>query len=96
MENSSLRGTRSAAEFGSDYIVEVLRALGIVPIVVLGGTGPLIRCAVDFASLARAYALHGEGPIERMQDLKPALKRALRAVKDEGKTALVDVVCEPR
>lgn len=51
---------------------------------------------VDFASMARAYDLHGEGPIEHMQDLKPALKRALRAVKDEGKASLVDVVCEPR
>lgn len=51
---------------------------------------------VDFVSLARAYDLHGEGPVERMQDLKPALERALRVVKDEGKTALVDVVCEPR
>jgi thiamine pyrophosphate-dependent acetolactate synthase large subunit-like protein len=51
---------------------------------------------VDFATLARAFGLHGEGPITDLKDLRPALERALRIVKDRGETALVDVVCEPR
>ncbi len=51
---------------------------------------------VDFGMLARSYGCYGEGPIERAEDLKPALERALRVVKDEGKLAVVDVVSEPR
>ncbi|MSQ23735.1 MAG: thiamine pyrophosphate-binding protein [Chloroflexi bacterium] len=52
--------------------------------------------AVDFATLARAFGLHGEGPITRAEDLEPALKRALRFVKEQGRLSLVDVVCETR
>jgi thiamine pyrophosphate-dependent acetolactate synthase large subunit-like protein len=55
-------------------------------------TGP----DVDFATLTRAYDLYGEGPITRYEDLRPALDRALRVVTDQGKLALVDVVCEAR
>ena len=51
---------------------------------------------VDFATLARAFSVHGEGPITDLKDLRPALERALRVVKERGETALVDVVCEAR
>jgi thiamine pyrophosphate-dependent acetolactate synthase large subunit-like protein len=51
---------------------------------------------VDFATLARSFGTHGEGPISRIADLRPALERALRVVKEEGRLALVDVVCEAR
>jgi thiamine pyrophosphate-dependent acetolactate synthase large subunit-like protein len=51
---------------------------------------------VDFAMLARSFDCYGEGPIERPADLKPAIERALRVVKDQGKLAVVDVVCEAR
>lgn len=50
---------------------------------------------VDFAMLARSFDCYAEGPIERPADLRPALDRAVRAVK-EGTLAVVDVVCEPR
>jgi thiamine pyrophosphate-dependent acetolactate synthase large subunit-like protein len=46
---------------------------------------------VDFASLARSFGLHGEGPISEPGAIRPALERALRAVKEEGRAALVDV-----
>jgi thiamine pyrophosphate-dependent acetolactate synthase large subunit-like protein len=51
---------------------------------------------VDFVNLAHTFGLHGEGPITRIDDLRPALERALRVVKDKGETAVVDVVCEAR
>jgi acetolactate synthase I/II/III large subunit len=51
--------------------------------------------AVDFAAMARAFGVHGEGPVERPEELRPALERALAVVK-AGRPALVDVVTQPR
>jgi len=50
---------------------------------------------VDYATVARGFGVHGEGPITDPNDLAPALKRALAAVKS-GQPALVDVVTDPR
>jgi acetolactate synthase-1/2/3 large subunit len=50
---------------------------------------------IDFATVARGFGVHGEGPINDPQDLGPALKRAVAAVK-AGQTAVVDVVTDPR
>ncbi len=49
----------------------------------------------DFAALARSMGCHAKGPIERPQDIRPALQRALAEVK-KGKPALVDVVTQHR
>jgi acetolactate synthase I/II/III large subunit len=49
----------------------------------------------DFAALARSMGCWGEGPIERPDDIQPALQRALAQVK-QGKPALVDVVTQHR
>ncbi|MBI3079649.1 MAG: thiamine pyrophosphate-binding protein [Deltaproteobacteria bacterium] len=51
---------------------------------------------VDFAKLAQSFALHGEGPIEDPREIRPAVQRALKVVKDQGTLALVDVVCQMR
>ena len=51
---------------------------------------------VNFAQMAQAYGLYGEGPIETPEAIRPALERALRVVKDEGRLALVDIVMQPR
>jgi thiamine pyrophosphate-dependent acetolactate synthase large subunit-like protein len=51
---------------------------------------------VDFAALARSLGVHGEGPVEDFAALAPALERAVRVVRDEGKPALVDVVSQAR
>ncbi len=51
---------------------------------------------VDFGMMARAFGIHGEGPIEDPKDLRPALERALRVVKNEKRAALVDVVTQSR
>jgi len=50
---------------------------------------------IDYASLAKAYGVHGIGPIENPNDLGPALKRAIEMVK-RGEPALVDVVTQGR
>jgi acetolactate synthase-1/2/3 large subunit len=50
---------------------------------------------VDYAMVARGFGAHGEGPITDPNDLAPALKRAIAAVKS-GQPALVDVVTDPR
>jgi len=47
--------------------------------------------APDFAGLARSMGWYGEGPIEDGRELGPALRRAIKQVKD-GKPALVDAV----
>ncbi|MCZ6892273.1 MAG: thiamine pyrophosphate-binding protein [Chloroflexi bacterium] len=51
---------------------------------------------VDFASVARSFGVHGEGPIEHPDDLRPALERAMEVVVGEGLCALVDVVTQNR
>jgi len=51
---------------------------------------------VDFAMLARGFGLHGEGPVEDVRTLRPALERAIKVVVEEGRAALVDVVTQPR
>jgi thiamine pyrophosphate-dependent acetolactate synthase large subunit-like protein len=51
---------------------------------------------VNFAQLAQAYGLYGEGPIEHSDAIRPALERALRVVQDEGRLALVDIVMQAR
>ena len=51
---------------------------------------------VDFAQVAKGFGVHAEGPIERSADLRPALERALKFVKEKKLPALVDVVTQAR
>jgi len=55
----------------------------------------LIDPNIDYATVAKGFGVHGEGPISDPAELAPALKRALAVVKS-GQPALVDVVSEPR
>ncbi len=50
---------------------------------------------IDYAKLAQAFGLHGEGPITDPNDLGPAIQRGIAAVK-RGEPALIDVVTQPR
>jgi thiamine pyrophosphate-dependent acetolactate synthase large subunit-like protein len=50
---------------------------------------------IDYASLAKAYGVHGQGPIDDPKELGPAIKRAIEVVK-RGEPALVDVLTQPR
>jgi thiamine pyrophosphate-dependent acetolactate synthase large subunit-like protein len=51
--------------------------------------------APDFARIAQGFGVHAEGPIDTTAAVGPALRRALRVVKDEGRPALVDVITRP-
>jgi thiamine pyrophosphate-dependent acetolactate synthase large subunit-like protein len=50
---------------------------------------------IDYVALAKAYGVHGQGPIDNPNDLGPAIKRAIEVVK-RGEPALVDVLTQPR
>jgi len=50
--------------------------------------------APDFARIAQGFGVHAEGPVEHSDAVGPALRRALRVVKD-GRPALVDVITRP-
>ncbi len=50
---------------------------------------------IDYAKMAQAYGMYGEGPIEHPKDLAPAIGRALERVR-RGEPALLDVVTQPR
>ncbi|HWP58295.1 MAG TPA: thiamine pyrophosphate-binding protein [Candidatus Acidoferrales bacterium] len=50
----------------------------------------------DFAKLAQAFGWYAEGPIENPDEVGPALTRAIRALREEGKPALVDTVTQFR
>ena len=52
--------------------------------------------APDFAALARAFGWHAEGPIEDPDAIRDAVTRAADVVLQEGRPALVDVVCAHR
>lgn len=47
---------------------------------------------VDFNGLARSLGICSEGPIENLIDLKPALKRAIKSIRDKNQPVLVDVI----
>jgi len=49
---------------------------------------------VDFANLARSFGVFGEGPITEPDKIQPALDRALKVIKEEGRPALVDVIIQ--
>jgi len=51
--------------------------------------------AIDYAMLAKAQGVWGEGPITDPAQLGPALARAVQVVK-KGGPALLDVVCQGR
>ena len=50
---------------------------------------------IDYAFMAKAYGIYGQGPITDPKDLGPAIKRAIDVVK-RGEPALIDVVTQPR
>jgi benzoylformate decarboxylase/acetolactate synthase-1/2/3 large subunit len=50
--------------------------------------------APDFATLARAFDWHSQGPITRTDEIGPAVARAARVVLEERRPALVDIVCQ--
>ena len=52
--------------------------------------------AVDYAKLAQSFGVTAEGPVSRPADLRPALERGLKFVKEKKLPYLVDVIAQPR
>jgi len=52
--------------------------------------------ATDFATLAKSFGIYGEGPILEPEDIRPALERGLKVVKEHGTPVLIDTVTQPR
>ena len=52
--------------------------------------------AVDFAKMAQSFGVQGEGAVRNPADLRPALERGLKFVKEKQLPYLVDVIAEPR
>jgi thiamine pyrophosphate-dependent acetolactate synthase large subunit-like protein len=50
---------------------------------------------IDYAKLAQSMGMMGIGPIEKPEDLAPALRRGIEIVKG-GEPVLIDVVTQPR
>jgi thiamine pyrophosphate-dependent acetolactate synthase large subunit-like protein len=50
---------------------------------------------INYAALAKAYGVYGEGPIDNPSEVGPAIRRALAVVK-RGEPALLDIVGQPR
>ncbi|MDI7260081.1 MAG: thiamine pyrophosphate-binding protein [Thermodesulfobacteriota bacterium] len=51
---------------------------------------------VNFAGLAQNFGVYGEGPIDKPEEVRPALERAVRYVKEHNSCALVDIVTKAR
>jgi len=52
--------------------------------------------AVDYAKLAQSFGVSAEGAVRNPADLRPALERGLKFVKEKNLPYLVDVIAEPR
>lgn len=58
--------------------------------------GDIDAPAVDFGQLARSEGVYGAGPVEKPEEIRPAVEKALRVVEVDRKPALVDVVVKAR
>ncbi|MBI3063530.1 MAG: thiamine pyrophosphate-binding protein [Deltaproteobacteria bacterium] len=52
--------------------------------------------AIDFATMARSFGVNGEGPVRNPAELRPAVERGLKYVKEKQLPYLVDAIAEPR
>jgi acetolactate synthase-1/2/3 large subunit len=52
--------------------------------------------AIDFATMAKSFGVNGDGPVRNPADLRPAIERGLKYVKEKQLPYLVDVIAEPR
>jgi thiamine pyrophosphate-dependent acetolactate synthase large subunit-like protein len=52
--------------------------------------------AIDFAMMAKSFGVNSEGPVRNPADLRPAIERGVKYVKEKRLPYLVDVIAEPR
>lgn len=50
--------------------------------------------APDFGAAARSFGWYGEGPVTDPDQIEDAVRRAAKIVLEEGRPALVDVICD--
>ena len=51
---------------------------------------------IDFAKMAQSFGVSAEGPVRNPADLRPAIERGVKYVKEKQLPYLVDVIAEPR
>ena len=51
---------------------------------------------IDFAGMAKSFGVNAEGPVRNPADLRPAIERGVKYVKEKQLPYLVDVIAEPR
>ncbi|HEX2225935.1 MAG TPA: thiamine pyrophosphate-dependent enzyme [Candidatus Binatia bacterium] len=51
---------------------------------------------VDYSKMAQSFGVSAEGPVRNPAELRPALERGLKYVKEKQLPYLVDVIAEPR
>jgi len=52
--------------------------------------------AIDFAMMAKSFGVNSDGPIRNPADLRAAVERGVKYVKEQQKPYLIDVIAEPR
>ena len=52
--------------------------------------------APDFAAMARSFGVYAEGPVDDPSKVREALSKAAQYIRETGKPALVDVICQRR
>ena len=52
--------------------------------------------AIDFAMMAKSFGVNSDGPVRNPADLRPAIERGVKYVKEKQLPYLVDVIAEPR
>ena len=51
---------------------------------------------IDFAGMAKSFGVQAEGPVRNPADLRPAIERGVKYVREKQLPYLVDVIAEPR
>ena len=51
---------------------------------------------IDFAMMAKSFGVNSDGPVRNPADLRPAIERGVKYVKEKQLPYLVDVIAEPR
>jgi thiamine pyrophosphate-dependent acetolactate synthase large subunit-like protein len=51
---------------------------------------------IDFAGMAKSFGVNSEGPVRNPAELRPAIERGVKYVKEKQLPYLVDVIAEPR
>jgi acetolactate synthase-1/2/3 large subunit len=50
---------------------------------------------IDFKKLAQSFGVYGKGPIENPEEIRPALKKAVKEIKERRIPAIVDILISP-